>query len=1076
MDPHWYKEAIIYELHVKCFYDSSGDGIGDFKGLREKLDYLQDLGVTAIWLLPFYPSPLKDDGYDIADYDNVHPNYGSLKDFREFLREAHKRRLKVITELVINHTSDQHPWFQKARKSTATKRERDFYVWSDTPEKYKGTRIIFQDFESSNWSWDREAKSYYWHRFYAHQPDLNFENPAVHTAILRKLSFWFKMGVDGMRLDAVPYLYEREGTQCENLPETHAFLKKLRRYVDEHFKERMLLAEANQWPEDAAQYFGAGDECHMAFHFPVMPRLFMAIHLEDSLPIVEIINQTPQIPESCQWAVFLRNHDELTLEMVTDEERDYMFRVYAYDPQARLNLGIRRRLAPLLKNDRRKIELMNALLFSLNGTPVIYYGDEIGMGDNIYLGDRNGVRTPMQWSSDRNAGFSRANPQQLYLPPIIDPEYHYETVNVEAQANNPHSLLLWTKQLISLRKRYKAFSYGSLCFVNIENRKVLVFMREHEQELIMIISNLSRFPQYVELDLKKYNGYTLIEMFSGESFPSIGELPYFLTLGPYGYYWFALSKQPEETGLEQQEKQRERQIQEISLHGSIETLFHPRERRALETIVRKYLLKRSWFRTLLPKIDKNKVTITDHCLISKKDKIHLVLIQIVMTTGMVNHIPCYLSISSGNQAVEKLNARQATVVAYNKNPHYLDLIYDLDQEPVLQTLLLDFMNRQKKQKSESGELKGIKILPFNESKIFKFIPRLEEGLDPDVEMRLFLAQKTQFKSFIPLKGYLEYTGREKLPYALAEVMGAEKPENNAKNNFVEGAERFLQFAEGFHEKMDPFSLLPKISLLNLAHGEIHPKMPELLQEIPETARVLGETTAEFHQALLSERIKPDFAPVKFTLFYQRSLYQNMRRKVNEAFTRLRKNGKFPEIVESQEKFFKCMEPLTQHLFSVERMRYHGNYILENLYYTGRDFLITNFGGNPTLTYAERKYKRSPLRDCTSMLLSITEAGFEAVDKMKRQGFVSDHNLDVFNNWALVWSIWAGSSFLRAYFRKLGENCPFLLPKKQEVDFIIGLFLLDRCVEKLSDPSTQNVLPCCRMIHYWLPIYENYKLS
>ena len=460
--PLWFKDAVIYELHIKTFQDSNGDGLGDFQGLISRLDYLADLGVTAIWMLPFYPSPLRDDGYDIANYCAVNPSYGTIEDFQTLLDEAHKRDLKVITELVLNHTSDQNEWFQIARRAPAGSPERDFYVWTDNPKKYKDARIIFKDFETSNWTWDPVAKQYFWHRFYSHQPDLNFDNPRVHEELLKVIDFWLAMGVDGVRLDAVPYLYEREGTNCENLPETHAFLRKLRKHVDDHFPGRMLLAEANQWPEDAVAYFGKGDECHMEFHFPLMPRMFMSLQMEDRFPIIDIMDQTPEIPENCQWAIFLRNHDELTLEMVTDEERDYMYRVYAKDPRARINLGIRRRLAPLLGNNRRKIELINSLLFSLPGTPVIYYGDEIGMGDNFYLGDRNGVRTPMQWNADRNAGFSKANPQQLYLPIIIDPEYHYESVNVENQQGNLSSLFWWMRRVLGVRRQSKAFSHGNL--------------------------------------------------------------------------------------------------------------------------------------------------------------------------------------------------------------------------------------------------------------------------------------------------------------------------------------------------------------------------------------------------------------------------------------------------------------------------------------------------------------------------------------------------------------------------------------------------------------------------------------
>src|SRR5213082_3365855 len=539
-DPLWYKDAIIYELHVRTFHDSNADGIGDFRGLMEKLDYLQELGISAIWLLPFYPSPLKDDGYDIANYLDVNPNYGTLDDFRVFLDAAHERGLRVITELVINHTSDQNPWFKKSRRAAPGSPEREVYVWSDNPEKYKDARIIFKDFETSNWSWDPIAQSYYWHRFYSHQPDLNFDNPAVREVVERVCDFWLKLGVDGVRLDAIPYLYEREGTNCENLPETHVYLKKLRAHIDAHFSGRMLLAEANQWPEDAVAYFGNGDESHMNFHFPLMPRMFMALQMEDRFPIIDILEQTPPIPDNCQWAMFLRNHDELTLEMVTDEERDYMYRVYATDPHARINLGIRRRLAPLLANSRRKIELLNTLLFSMPGTPIIYYGDEIGMGDNFYLGDRNGCRTPMQWSPDRNAGFSRANPQQLYLPITIDPEYHYEAVNVENQQKNLSSLLWWTRRVIAMRRNFKAFSRGALEFLHPDNAKVLAFLRRYQDETILVVVNLSRFAQSAELDLARFAGQVPMEVFSRNLFRPIRKSRYVITMGPHAHYWFAL--------------------------------------------------------------------------------------------------------------------------------------------------------------------------------------------------------------------------------------------------------------------------------------------------------------------------------------------------------------------------------------------------------------------------------------------------------------------------------------------------------------------------------------------------------
>jgi maltose alpha-D-glucosyltransferase/alpha-amylase len=539
--PLWYKDAIIYQLHVRAFCDSNSDGIGDFPGLVRKLDYIRDLGVSAIWLLPFYPSPLKDDGYDIADYTSIHPAYGTVEDFQTFLREAHQRGIRVITELVLNHTSDQHPWFQEARSSRDSPR-RNWYVWSDTDDRYRGVRIIFVDTEMSNWAWDPVSKSYYWHRFFSHQPDLNYDNPEVREAAWNVIKFWMEMGVDGMRLDAVPYLVEREGTSCENLSETHDVLKFLRHRLDEQYPGRMFLAEANQWPPDVRPYFGDGDECHMAFHFPLMPRIFMAIKLEDRKPIIEIMQQTPEIPEACQWAIFLRNHDELTLEMVTDEERDYMYDEYAKDPTVRLNLGIRRRLAPLMDNDRRKVELMNGLLMSLPGTPIIYYGDEIGMGDNIYLGDRNGVRTPMQWTGGWTGGFSLADPERLYSPLVSNAVYSPQAVNVQSQIRSPHSLLSWMKKLARVRESTRVFGRGSTEFLHPANHRVLAYMRRLGNETILVVNNLSSSAQAVELDLRRFKGAIPIEMSGGNIFPRVGELPYLLTLGAHQFFWFKLRR------------------------------------------------------------------------------------------------------------------------------------------------------------------------------------------------------------------------------------------------------------------------------------------------------------------------------------------------------------------------------------------------------------------------------------------------------------------------------------------------------------------------------------------------------
>ncbi|HEX8910284.1 MAG TPA: maltose alpha-D-glucosyltransferase [Anaeromyxobacteraceae bacterium] len=544
-DPLWFKDAIVYETHVRAFYDKNNDGVGDFPGLIDKLDYLQDLGITCLWLLPFFPSPGRDDGYDISDYRGVNPQYGTLDDFKRLLAAAHERDIRVLVELVVNHTSDQHPWFQAARRAPPGSPERAMYVWSETNQRYQDARIIFTDTEKSNWTWDDEAKAYYWHRFFHHQPDLNFDNPRVLAEMLDVMRFWAGLGVDGFRLDAIPYLVEREGTSCENLPETHAVIKQVRAALERDFPGRMLLAEANQWPADVRPYFGQGDECHMAFHFPLMPRIFMALRLEDTKPIIEIMSQTPEIPDSCQWALFLRNHDELTLEMVTRDERDYMYLAYSADPRMRVNLGIRRRLAPLMENSRRRIELLNSLLFSFPGTPILYYGDEIGMGDNVFLGDRNGVRTPMQWSADRNGGFSRTNPAALYSPPIMDPVYGYQTVNVEAQLENASSLLHWMRNMIGLRKLFKVFGRGSIEFLPVQNRAVLAYLRRQQGDVILCVANFSRFAQPAQLPLERFRGYTPVEMFGYTEFPRIGEGGYPVTLSAYGFYWFELTEPAE---------------------------------------------------------------------------------------------------------------------------------------------------------------------------------------------------------------------------------------------------------------------------------------------------------------------------------------------------------------------------------------------------------------------------------------------------------------------------------------------------------------------------------------------------
>ena len=766
----WYKDAIIYELHIKAFCDGDADGVGDFQGLLQKLDYLQDLGVTAIWLLPFYPSPLKDDGYDIADYYQINPAYGDISQFRHFLKEAHKRNLKVITELVINHTSDTHAWFRRAREAPKGSKERAFYVWTDNPEQYKDVRIIFQDFEHSNWTWDAVAGQYYWHRFFHHQPDLNYDNPLVQEEVFRIIDYWCRMGVDGFRLDAVPYLFEREGTNGENLPETHAFLKGLRKHLDEKFPGTVLLAEANMWPEESASYFGNGDECQMNYHFPVMPRMFMALQMEDHYPITDIFEQTPAIPSSCQWAIFLRNHDELTLEMVTDEERDYMYKVYARDPKARINLGIRHRLAPLLDNNRRKIELMNSLLFALPGTPVIYYGDEIGMGDNFYLGDRDGVRTPMQWSPDRNAGFSTANPQKLYLPLILDPEYHYESVNVETQRSNTSSLFWFMKRLIAVRKKFKTFGRGDLRFLNVENPKVLAFTRSFEEETLLIVINLSKFSQAAEVDLQGYKGYVPVDVFSKNRFPVIREDGvYFFTLAPHSYQWFSLEKAHPEMD--------EEKPLPLMLLRRWEGLLEGPSRKQLENaVLPRYLARAKWF---IPR-ERNtyQVTVVDFIKSPYNDPaahpVFWLLLEIVGDDGIprLYQLPVCLI---GEEAAKKLaetfpEALIAQIRSEDGDGVLADAFYTVEWQVALLERLaahkpghsatahveFDGNGRVKRYLQEAAtvvpkihtsDLYNTSIA-FDNSLFLKFYRQVERTVNPDLEITRYLSKEGGF-AFLP---------------------------------------------------------------------------------------------------------------------------------------------------------------------------------------------------------------------------------------------------------------------------------------------------------------------------------------
>ncbi len=1078
-DSFWYKDAIIYQLHVKSFHDSNGDGIGDFQGLTQRLDYLQDLGITALWLLPFYPSPLKDDGYDIADYTDVHPAYGTLRDFRTFLREAHARDLRVITELVVNHTSDKHPWFQKARRSRPGSRARDFYVWSAMPDKYSEARIIFKDFEHSNWTWDDVAGAYYWHRFYSHQPDLNFDNPAVRRAIVQALDFWLELGVDGLRLDAVPYLYEREGTNCENLPETHAYLKELRRYVDASYRDRMLLGEANQWPEDAVAYFGDGDECHMAFHFPVMPRLFMAVHMEDRFPVEDILAQTPAIPDVSQWAIFLRNHDELTLEMVTDEDRDYMYRVYAHDPQARINLGIRRRLAPLLGNHRRRVELMNSLLLSLPGTPVIYYGDEIGMGDNIYVGDRNGVRTPMQWSGDRNAGFSRANPQQLFLPVIVDPEYHYEAINVEAQQNNPHSLLWWMKRILAVRKQFRAFSRGTIEFLHPENRKVLVFLRRWEDEIILVVVNLSRFVQAVELDLAAFNGMVPVEVFGRTDFPPIGELPYFLTLGPHTFYWFKLERarvvsEPLGAG--------DRAWAELAVLDAWHAVFDNKALAQLERTLPSYLQARRWFAGKARRVLSCSITETvpiDH----DGSATHLALVRVSYTEGDPDTYQLPIGFASGERAIELIEQQPGSVIAKLRvrraETTIEGVLYDAVYDEDYGGMLLDVVTRRRRRAGHAGGIRSSRTrkfralrgptdlelkptllsaeqsnssLVYGDRLIMKLFRRLEQGVNPDLEIGRFLTERSSFEHIPRLAGAIEYFPIKGEPLTLAVLQEYVPNEGDAWSYTLDALGGYFEHVLA-RPLLERESLAPQRSVIEDQHAETPALADEMIGAYLEFVRALGQRTGELHVALASRHEIPEFAPESINALYRRSLYQASRTRLDQATRTLRNRiGSLPEETRAPARAVLGMSKwIDSRLRAVvdkkvggQRIRCHGDYHLGQVLYTGKDFVIMDFEGEPARPISERRLKRSPLRDVAGMLRSFHYAGVSALTA----GRVRPEDIPALEPWVQFWYHWVSVRFLGAYLEAT-RDADILPEGEDEFEALLDLCTLDKALYELT---------------------------
>jgi maltose alpha-D-glucosyltransferase/alpha-amylase len=1060
-DPLWYKDAIIYELHVKTFHDSDGDGMGDFRGLIEKLDFLRELGITAIWLLPFYPSPLRDDGYDIADYFDVNPNFGTLEDFRAFLDAAHERGLRVITELVINHTSDQNPWFQRSRRAPPGSPEREFYVWSDAPERYKDARIIFKDFETSNWAWDPLAKEYYWHRFYSHQPDLNFDNPAVHDAVERVCDFWLDMGVDGLRLDAVPYLYEREGTSCENLPETHTYLKKLRAHVDAKFPGRMLLAEANQWPEDAVAYFGKGDESHMNFHFPLMPRMFMALQMEDRFPIIDILEQTPAIPDNCQWGMFLRNHDELTLEMVTDEERDYMYRVYAGDPHARINLGIRRRLAPLLANSRRKIELLNTLLFSMPGTPIIYYGDEIGMGDNFYLGDRNGCRTPMQWSPDRNAGFSKANPQQLYLPVTIDPEYHYEAINVENQQKNLSSLLWWMRRVIAMRKNFRAFSRGSLEFLYPDNGKVLAFLRRYENETIVVVVNLSRFAQSAELDLSAFAGCIPVEMFSRNPFPSIKKSPYLITLGPHAHYWFVLQAQPDA-----RRGTKKRIVPTLEIAPDLRTLLANGQRARLEReILPDYIRHCRWFGAKARTLRAMRV-VEQPAISAEADSAQFWFVEVSYLDGPTETYTLPVKIAAGDAARAISQSAPHAVIARFAGAGET-ILYDAVWDAKFRAQLFETIARQQNVKGRTGELVGIigKALSENsatdiatsqvlsgeqsnssmlfENKFFlKLYRKLEDGVNPDVEVTRFLTDSTTFQNVPAFGGAIEYRRGKSEPRVVCLLQNAVISERDAWTLTLDSVGRYFERVLGRKADLQN-QTAPPGALLDELIGGVY----------PEKAKLLGQRTGELHLALASSQDDRVFAPEPFQAMSQRSVYQSMRALLRRTFALLeKKRSELPENfreeakeVLNSEKEILAREKRTLDRRSVAaKIRIHGDYHLGQVLYTGKDFIILDFEGEPARALGERKLKRSPLRDVAGMMRSFQYAAYSAL----WQPTTRTEDVPFLERWADLWYRQMSSVFLQSYLNTT-TGAIFVPQNAEDLQVLLEAYLLDKAVYEIG---------------------------
>ena len=1066
-DPLWYKDAVIYQLNLKAFLDSNDDGIGDFQGLTSKLGYIRDLGVNTIWLMPFYPSPLKDDGYDIADYKNVHPQYGTLDDFRTMLREAHRLGLKVMTELVINHTSDQHPWFQAARRAPPGSPERDFYVWSDTDQKYLGTRIIFIDTETSNWTFDPVAKQYYWHRFFSHQPDLNFDNPKVMSAVLEIMRFWLDMGVDGFRLDAIPYLVEREGTNNENLRETHDVIKRLRAAIDANYKNRFLLAEANQWPEDVREYFGDGDECHMAYHFPLMPRIYMSIAQEDRYPISEIMQQTPDIPEACQWAIFLRNHDELTLEMVTSKERDYMYTTYAADVRARINLGIRRRLAPLMENDRERIKLMNSLLLSMPGSPTLYYGDEIGMGDNVFIGDRNGVRTPMQWSPDRNAGFSRADPQRLYLPPIMDPIYGYPSINVEAQSRDPSSLLSWTKRMLAVRKNTKAFGRGTRRFLRPGNRKILAYLREHGEDSILCVANLSRSAQPVEINLPEFKGRVPVEMLGRTTFPPIGDLPYLLTLTGYGFYWFKLTKDAEAPSWHEQILSLdERPV--LVLFDGWSSLFRDRvvpwrigmaekTRLQFETdTLPRFIETQRWYAAKGTPIER--AHIIDHVLWQEGKTSWIVALLQVTAGGEAANYFMPLALAWEERDEERVRNISTAAIAKIRQQSSVGVMGDAFADEAFCQSLVTAMAKPREIATAQGKLEfrptaafkrlagadvgslpaarpqgssSNTIVVLGERLILKGYRRLRSGASPELEIGMYLTDTVHFANCAPLAGVLQYRDKDAEPTLLAMLQAYVANQGDGWTWSLEYLRRHLE-----EHRTAPATDAPPAN----AHDAYLAMI-----------RILAVRTAELHRALATPTKEPAFAPQPLTRADLDAYKQRATEEAKNALNLLKGHvgeltgpdrDKANAVLAARDEILRRIAASVASEPKGTKIRIHGDYHLGQVLLTRNDFILIDFEGEPGHSLEERRAKQSPLRDLAGMLRSFGYVEHSALRAVAHD----DVELAKLAPLAHSWAVKVRATFLAAY--DATARAASLYDALTPGDGLLGLFELEKALYEL----------------------------